>query len=116
MTADIKDFHLGTPLPTKEYMRISLKHIPREAQERHNIAAFANDGYVMMKISKAGTGPSEAAPCLARLPRSCVNTLPLRPRPPARHVYPGSRRFGIKYKTTDAAQHLLDTLRKLYTI
>ena len=27
-TSDISDFYLGTPLDRKEYMRISLKHIP----------------------------------------------------------------------------------------
>jgi hypothetical protein len=28
LTADIKDFYLGTPLERYEYMRINLKHIP----------------------------------------------------------------------------------------
>ena len=29
-TADISDFYLGTPLDRKEYMSISLKHIPSD--------------------------------------------------------------------------------------
>ena len=39
-TADISDSYLGTPLDRKEYMRISLKHIPPDIQQRYNIACI----------------------------------------------------------------------------
>ncbi len=49
-TADIKDFYLGTPLDRKEYMRILLKHIPLDIQERYNIAGMVHNGFVLMEI------------------------------------------------------------------
>ena len=37
MTADIKDFYLGTPLPNTEYMRIKLEHIPQHVIDKYNM-------------------------------------------------------------------------------
>ncbi len=71
MTADIKDFYLGTPLPNVEYMRISLKHIPPDVQERYNIANMVHNGYVLMEISdelkREKLSKRKIAPILLRL-------------------------------------------------
>ena len=126
MTADIKDFYLGTPLPNKEYMRISLKLIPHAAQIKHNTAAYAQDGYVMMEINKGIYGlPQAGKLAQSRLishlaahgyyetsNTSCLfkhETLPV-----AFTLVVDD--FGIKYGHRDDAQHLIDTLAKLYTI
>ena len=45
-TADTSDFYLGTPLDRKEYMRISLKHIPLDIQQRYNIACMVHNDYI----------------------------------------------------------------------
>ena len=58
--ADINDFYLGTPLDRKEYMRISLKHIPSDIQARYNIASMVHNGYVLMEISKGIYGLPQA--------------------------------------------------------
>ena len=52
-TADISDFYLGTPLDRKEYMRISLKHIPLDIQQRYNIACMVHNDYILMEIRKS---------------------------------------------------------------
>ena len=45
-------FICTAPLDRPEYMRISLKHIPSDIQERYNIASMVHNGYVLMEISK----------------------------------------------------------------
>ena len=59
-TADISDFYLGTPLDRKEYMSISLKHIPSDIQERYNTSAMVHNGYILMEISKGIYGLPQA--------------------------------------------------------
>ncbi len=126
MTADIKDFYLGTPLPTVEYMRISLKHIPIDVQERYKIANMVHNGYVLMEISKGIYGLPQAGKLaqdrlVAHLAKNgyiqCVNT-------PCLFVHQTNGvaftlvvdDFLIKYKDREAVNHLLTALRELYTI
>jgi hypothetical protein len=49
MTADIKDFYLGTPLPNTEYMRINLNHIPEDVIQKHNMREFEHHGAVIVE-------------------------------------------------------------------
>jgi hypothetical protein len=126
ITADIKDFYLGTPLPSKEYMRISLKHIPLDIQERYNIASMVHNGYVIMEISKGIYGLPQAGKLsqdrlISHLAihgyNQCVNT-------PCLFVHKTNGvaftlvvdDFLIKFKDRSAVEHLLGTLRELYTI
>ena len=118
MTIDIKDFYLGTPLPNKEYMRITLKHIPLAAQIKHNVTHYAKQGSVMMEINKGIYGLPQAGKLaqdqlLAHLAlhgyNMAPNTLPI-----AFTLVVDD--FGIKYHNKDSAQHLIDTLEKLYII
>jgi hypothetical protein len=126
MTADIKDFYLGTPLPTVEYMRISLKHIPLDVQERYNIAGMVHNGYVLMEISKGIYGLPQAGKLaqdrlVAHLAKhgytQCVNT-------PCLFIHQSNGvaftlvvdDFLIKYSDRKDVEHLLTVLRELYTI
>jgi hypothetical protein len=58
-TADIKDYYLGTPLvdkqgsPASEYMRINLKHIPLDVQEKYNMAEYIHNDHVYIEINKS---------------------------------------------------------------
>ena len=124
MTADIKDFYLGTPLPTTEYMRIKLDHIPPEVIEAHDMARFERNGAVVVAVHKGIYGLPQAGilaqdrlvkhlaehgymqapntPCLFRHQTNSVAfTLVVDD-------------FGIKYTHKADADHLLATLRKLY--
>jgi Reverse transcriptase (RNA-dependent DNA polymerase) len=125
-TADIKDFYLGTPLDRKEYMRIPLKHIPLDIQERYNIESMEHNGWVLMEISKGIYGLPQAGKLaqdrlVAHLATheyiQCVNT-------PCLFVHRTNGvaftlvvdDFLIKFKQRSAAEHLLSALRELYTI
>jgi len=126
MTADIKDFYLGTPLPTVEYMRIKLDHIPAHVIEQHGMAAYARHGAVIVAVHKGIYGLPQAGilaqdrlvehlaahgymqapntPCLFKhLTNSVAFTLVVDD-------------FGIKYTHQEDADHLLETLRKLYVM
>ena len=125
-TADIKDFYLGTPLDRKEYMRISLKHIPSDIQERYNIASMVHNGNVLMEISKGIYGLPQAGKLAQdRLVKhlathnyiQCVNT-------PCLFINKENGvtftlvvdDFLIKYKQRSAVDHLFSVLRELYEI
>ena len=125
-TADIKDFYLGTPLDRPEYMRISLKHIPSDIQERYNIASMVHNGYVLMEISKGIYGLPQAGKLAQdRLVKhlathnyiQCVNT-------PCLFINKENGvtftlvvdDFLIKYKQRSAVDHLFGVLRELYEI
>ena len=124
MTADIKDFYLGTPLPTVEYMRIKLDHIPQSVIDQHGMAAYARNGAVIVAVHKGIYGLPQAGilaqdrlvahlaehgyiqatntPCLFKhITNSVTFTLVVDD-------------FGIKYTHQEDADHLLLTLRKLY--
>jgi hypothetical protein len=125
-TADISDFYLGTPLDRKEYMSISLKHIPSDIQERYNIFDMVHNGYILMEISKGIYGLPQAGKLSQdRLVKhlasydyiQCVNTPCL-----FKHKTNGVvftlvvDDFLIKYKGRENVDHLLNALRELYKI
>jgi len=124
MTADIKDFYLGTPLPNTEYMRIKLDHIPQHVIDRYAMADFAHNNAVIVAVDKGiyglpqagilaqdrlvkhlathGYKQAEHTPCLFRHESNSVSfTLVVDD-------------FGIKYKDEADADHLLAALRELY--
>ncbi len=126
LTADIKDFYLGTPLERFEYMRISLKHIPIDIQIKYNLQSFEHNGYVLMEIRKGIYGLKQAGKLaqdrlimhLAKHGYSqCVSTPCL-----FRHKSNGVAftlvvdDFLIKYSNREAADHLLAALRELYIL
>ena len=126
LTADIKDFYLGTPLERFEYMRISLKHIPIDIQVKYNLKVFEHNGYVLMEIRKGIYGLKQAGKLaqdrlimhLAKHGYSqCISTPCL-----FRHETNGVAftlvvdDFLIKYSNKDAADHLLAALRELYIL
>ncbi len=125
-TADISDFYLGTPLDRKEYMSISLKHIPLDIQERYNIIGMVHNGYILMEISKGIYGlPQAGRLSQDRLVKhlashgyiQCVNTPCL-----FKHKTNGVvftlvvDDFLIKYKGRVNVDHLLNSLKELYKI
>ena len=126
MTADIKDYYLGTPMSFKVYMRIPLRYIPHVSQLRYHLDHLDQKGTTMVEISKgmyglapagrlaqdrllahlalSGYTESTDTPCLFKhSTRSTQFTLVVDD-------------FGIKYDSLDDANHLLSCLRELYTI
>ena len=46
MTADLKDFYLGTPMERYKYMRIPVKIIPSNIFDLYKLRDHVVDGYV----------------------------------------------------------------------
>ena len=124
MTADIKDYYLGTPMETPEFMSIPMHMIPPQIIQRYNLNPKHKNAYVRIKkgmygLAQAGRlaqdrlknhlqqyGYTEAAhtPCLfvhATLDTKFVLIVD---------------DFGIKFTSESNKQHLLECLRKLYII
>ena len=51
MGMDIKDFYLGTNLPRKEYIRISINLIPQAIINQYNLMDFVHKGAVYAEVS-----------------------------------------------------------------
>jgi hypothetical protein len=126
MTADIKDFYLGTPLAEHEWMRVELKQIPLDIQEKYDLPKYAKNGAVLFEIMKGIYGLPQAGklaqdrlvahlathgyhqakhtPCLfIHETRNIAFTLVVDD-------------FGIKYTDDADAKHLLACLRELYVM
>ena len=124
MTADIKDFYLGTPLPTPEYMRINLDHIPENIIDKYNMREYSYNNAVIVEVNKGIYGLPQAG----RLAQDrLIKHL-------ATHGYHQAANtpclfthetnsvafalvvddFGIKYTDSADADHLLHVLRELY--
>jgi hypothetical protein len=43
---DVKNFYLGTPMDTFEYMRIPIKSIPHEIILQYNLLPLVSDGHI----------------------------------------------------------------------
>jgi len=124
MTADIKDFYLGTPLPSPEYMRINLAHIPADIIEKYNMHEYAHSNAVIVEINKGiyglpqagrlaqdrlikhlathGQQQAENTPCLFKHESNSVTFALV------------VDDFGIKYTNSADADHLLAALREMY--
>ena len=126
MTIDIKDFYLGTPMERFEYVRIPVKYIPPDIMEQYNLAPLVKDGHVMAEIRKGMYGlPQSGILAYNRLVAhlnnhgyfATANTPGLfrhRTRPVTFTLVVDD--FGVKYVGDHHAQHLVDTLKSLYTV
>jgi hypothetical protein len=52
MCLDVKNFYLGTPMDTFEYMRIPIKLIPHEIIDQYNLLSLVSDGHIYIKVQK----------------------------------------------------------------
>jgi hypothetical protein len=52
MCLDVKNFYLGTPMDSFEYMRIPIKLIPHEIIEQYNLLPLVSDGHVYIEVHK----------------------------------------------------------------
>ena len=127
ITADIKDFYLGTDLPRAEYMTITTKHLPAATQAKYNLAPLFNKrGAVLVRVDKGIYGLPQAGKLaqdklIKHLAthgyHQCSNTPCLfkhESRPIMFTLVVDD--FGIKVKGAEHAEHLLAALREIYTI
>jgi hypothetical protein len=52
MCLDVKNFYLGTPMHTFEYMRIPIKLIPHEIIDQYNLPPLVSDGHIYIEVQK----------------------------------------------------------------
>jgi hypothetical protein len=60
MMMDIKNYYLGTPLPTYEYMRLPISILPDEIIEKYHLTRLAVDGWVYLESRKGMYGLKQA--------------------------------------------------------
>jgi hypothetical protein len=120
MCLDVKNFYLGTPVDTFEYMRIPTKLIPREIIEQYNLLPLVSDGHVYIEVQKGMYG----------LPQAGIIANQLLARRLAIHEYHQTKftpdlwrhltrpiqftlvvdDFGVQYVGADHAHHLIAAL------
>ena len=123
MTADIKDYYLGTPMSTPEYMSIPARYIPATIRARYNLSSTAPS---TVRIDKGMYGLAQAG----RLAQDRLKQHLLlsgyseAPQTPCLYLHKSRPTkfslvvddFGIKYSTDEDRDHLLACLRQLYII
>jgi hypothetical protein len=122
----IKDFYLGTPTAQFKYVRIPVKHIPANILEQYNLAPLFHNDHVMAEVRKGMYGlPQAGILAYNRLIKhlhahgyTAATNIPgifrHRTRPVTFTLVVDD--FGVKYVGEHNAQHLVDTLKSLYTI
>lgn len=126
MTLDIKDYYLGTPLDTTEYIRIDCKFIPEDCMIKYNLHQYIHNGSVLHSVHKGMYGLPQAGNLSQK--QLIKHLLP--------HGYYQSKQvpclflhttnsikftlivddFCVKYKNIIDAHHLIETLKKLYIL
>jgi hypothetical protein len=126
MCLDVKNFYLGIPMDTFEYMRIPIKLIPHKIIDQYNLLPLVSDGHIYIEVQKGMYG----------LPQAGILTNQLLARRLAIHGYhqtkftPGLWRhvtrpiqltlvvedFGVQYVGEEHAHHLIAALETDYTV
>jgi hypothetical protein len=60
MCLDVKNFYLGTPMDSFEYMHIPTKRIPHEIIDQYNLLPSVSDGHVYIEVQKGMYGLRQA--------------------------------------------------------
>ena len=125
LTLDIKDFYLKTPLDRPEYLRISSKFLPQHIIDKNGLNQYLHNGSILFEANKGMYAlPQAGLQAQNRLVRHLADNEYHQTAATCffHHVDNGTDfclvvdDFGVKYATTDGAQHLIDTLQKLYVI
>jgi hypothetical protein len=75
MMMDIKNYYLGTPLATYEYMRLPISILPDEIIEKYHLTNLAVDGWVYLEIRKGMYGLKQAGILANQLIQKSLNLL-----------------------------------------
>merc|ERR1711884_591004 len=61
ISLDIKDHFYSTPMAKPEYMKVKIKHLPRDIIILYNLEEkFTEDGYIYIRIKKGIPGLKQA--------------------------------------------------------
>jgi hypothetical protein len=124
---DIKNFYYGTPMSRFEYMKIHISKIPDEIIAEYDIASLVTaDGWAYMEIRKGMPGLKQAGRIANDRLTEYLAKYGYHPVPPTPSLWSHDTRpidfslivddFGVKYVGKEHAMHLLQALRKIYTV
>jgi hypothetical protein len=126
MTADIKDFYLGTPLTTKEYMWVQTRFLPPAIIEKYSLRDMIVNDRVLVEISQGIYGLAQAGRLAQQRLFQQLAKHGYQAAPNTPCLFTHATRpiqfilvvddFGIKYTNTEDADHLIACLRELYTL
>ena len=125
MSADLKDFFLATPMEGDEYMKVHIKYFPEDIRKRYKLhEKVTASGHIYIRIKKGMYGLKQAAILAYDNLKKNLATHGYRPIVGTAGMWEHESRttkfcvcvddFGIKYFSTENAQHLLDCLGKYY--
>ena len=125
MTADIKDFYLGTPMENPEWMWVDMRLIPDSIVSKYDLTSLARNGKVLARVDKGIYGLPQAGllaqqRLIAHMAKHGYHQSPTTPclfthayRPISAVLVVDD--FGVKYVGREHAEHLMAALGELYT-
>ena len=126
LTADLKDFYLGTPMARYEYMRVPIWMLPDDIIAQYNLTPLFHNGYVYVEIRRGMYGLPQAGrlandQLISNLAPHGYAPCPLTPglwRHKTRDIVFSLvvDDFGIRYSNRADADHLIATLRTEYEV
>ena len=125
LSADLKDFFLGSRMKFAEYMRIPFNIFPADIIATYNLTEKAcEDGYIYIRIKKGMYGLKQAAILAYNQLKNHLKPYGYAPIAHSMSLWTHTSRrtkfclcvddFGIKYFSQDDAMHLLDALKTGY--
>ena len=126
LTADLKDFYLGTPMTRYEYMRVPLWMLPSAIIEQYNLRPLFHNGYVYVEIRRGMYGLPQAGRIANDQLIAFMKPHGYKPCPLTPGLWKHDTRdivfslvvddFGIRYTKRDDADHLIATLQQHYEV
>ena len=125
MTIDIKDFYLNTLLPRSEYLSIPLKFLSSAILDKYSLHSYVEHGQVLFEVLRSMYGlPHAGRIAQEALIHHLAQHQYVQTATPClfRHSSNGTTftlvvdDFGIKYRTTADAQHLIACLQLKYEL
>jgi hypothetical protein len=126
MMMDIKNYFLGTPLPTFEYMRLPISILPLEIIEKYQLTRLAVNGWVYLEIRKGMYGLKQAGILSNKLLQKRLKPCGYHPAIHKPGLWMHTTKpttfsivvddFAVKYITDADAHHLQNALLRHYEI
>jgi hypothetical protein len=124
---DVKDFYPNTPMKRYEYMPIKITYIPEEITKEYKLLEIVTDnGYIYCGIQKGMYGLPQAGIIAQELLYECLAKVGYHQSKIIPGLWTHKTRdicftlvvdnFAIKYTNSEDTQHLINALKKDYTI
>ncbi|KAI2502091.1 Reverse transcriptase (RNA-dependent DNA polymerase) [Fragilaria crotonensis] len=126
LTADLKDFYLGTPMSRYEYMRVPIWMLPDAIIDQYNLTPLFHNGYVCVEIRRGMYGLPQAGRLANDQLIAFLKPHGYAPCPLTPGLWKHTTRdivfslvvdaFGIRYTDRADADHLIATLKASYEV